>query len=308
MKLNLPFVAGILLAAISLFFSATGLVHLFAGAGIAIMVMAGAFELAKVTITVHLIRNFRWRVVPLALLGALLCLTVISSLGVYGYLGRAYNVGHAKAIVGAGSVTALEQQVKALEADRDRLYAQIEAIPASQGTNRRRLTSTLQPELESLDATIRTRRDSLTALQSAQVGRANDVGELGMAAVLFGVSQEDLARAVITVLAFLLDPLAILLVSVSGVKSEANLSGDRQQRLDPHQHTSECTPSNCDISGAEFEVMADRGAVATRDRVAALQDAVKSTESNGLSPGLNAALRKAGRRGAKVVANEKHRA
>jgi hypothetical protein len=351
-RINFPFVAGLLLAAISLFFSATGLVHLFAGACMAIMVMAGAFEFAKIVLTVQLVRHGWRRVLAFPQAIALLCLTAISSIGVYGYLGRAYNVGHKAATVGAGSITALEQQVNALETDRDRLYAQIEAIPAAQGTNRRRLTTTLHPQLQALDASIQSKRDSLTRVRTAQVGHETDVGELRYAADLLGLSQEGLARWVITVLAFLLDPLAVLLVTASGVK--------RRQTTDEwmHERWSESVPGTCTLpvergkpgwfctrdAGHEGpcaavphdpsllpgrlgkpdtiestldrpdslhsarDALRERDFVRindSKDRVAALQAVVHSREENGLSPGLNQAIRKHKKNGGKVVANNK---
>lgn len=218
--INWTFMAGLLLAAISLIFSGTGLVHLFAGAGIAIMVMAVAFEAAKVTITIWLLRNFRWRFLPLALVVCLLALTSVSTVGIYGYLGKAYNTGRKDAVVATGNTENLQSQITSLEADKDRLYKQIEAIPANQGTNRRRILATVQPRIDKIDARLVPLRDSLSKLSATSTAKEQDIGELRYAADLFGMSQEELARLVITILAFLLDPLAVLLIQASGVKTE----------------------------------------------------------------------------------------
>ena len=82
-KVNFTFLAGLFLAGISLTFSATGLVHLFARAGAAVIVMAVAFEMAKVATTVCLIDNLRFRLVPILLSVTLVCLVGISSIGIY---------------------------------------------------------------------------------------------------------------------------------------------------------------------------------------------------------------------------------
>jgi len=60
--------------------------------------MAIAFEMAKVATTVYLINNLRFRLVPILLSVALVCLVGISSIGIYGYLGKAYNEGRAEAV------------------------------------------------------------------------------------------------------------------------------------------------------------------------------------------------------------------
>lgn len=218
-KVNFIFLAGLFLAAISLTFSATGLVHLFAGAGAAIIVMAIAFEMAKVATTVYLINNLRFRLVPILLSVALVCLVGISSIGIYGYLGKAYNEGRAEAVIGAGAIQVLQQEVVALEQERDRLYAQIEAVPPTHSTNRRRLLEQLQPRIDEISGMLDAKRAELATEQRAQVGRENSIGEYKYAAELFGLTEDGLAKLVITVLAFLLDPLAVLLIMASGVKS-----------------------------------------------------------------------------------------
>jgi hypothetical protein len=215
-RLNPTFCAGLFLAAISLTFSATGLVHLFAGAGIAIAVMALAFELAKVTTTVYLLQNWRLRFVPVVLSVALLCLMGVSSLGIYGYLGKAYNVGHRSIVESVGAVDVLTRQVGALEADKARLLGMVEAIPVEHSTNRRRVLTEVQPAVDRIDQELRTRWVELGRAQRTQIGAENDVGELGFAANLLGTSQDGLAHGVITALAFLLDPLAVLLILASG--------------------------------------------------------------------------------------------
>lgn len=218
--MNLPLLAGLALAAISLYFSATGLVSLFAGAGAAIIVMAVAFEMAKVSMTVWLIRNFRLRFLPLALSFALVCLTGISSLGIYGFLGAAYNEGRASAVTGQGAVAVLTDEVKTLETERATLYQQIDATPASHSTNRRRILEKVQPQIIRADSILTVKREELGRLRRQQVTTENDIGELRHAADLFGTTQDGLAKLVITVLAFLLDPLAVLLLLASGVKGK----------------------------------------------------------------------------------------
>jgi hypothetical protein len=216
--MRLPLIAGLLLAAISLYFSATGLVHLFAGAGSAIVVMAVAFEVAKIASTVHLIRNFRWRLVPLALTAGLVSLVAISSLGVYGYLGRAYASGRKAAVAGGAEVAALRRDVTVAERDRARLDSLVASVPAEQGTNRRHLLAQVAPELRRIEATLAAKRDTLSRLERTQAVVEQDVGELRFAAELLGTTQDGIAKFVITTLAFLLDPLAVLLILASGVK------------------------------------------------------------------------------------------
>jgi hypothetical protein len=219
-RINLPLLAGLFLAAISLWFSATGLVHLFAGAGSAIVVMAIAFELAKVSVTIWLMNNLKLRPLPIVLLFSLFVLSGISSIGVYGYLSRAYDSGRVVAKTGEAGITGILNYRNSLVQDRERIYRMVDAIPAEHSSNRIRVTQEFSPRIARLSTQI----DSLDALlakqQEAQVAKTTDIGELRFAAKLFGTSQDGLASRVIILLAFLLDPLAVCLLLASGVKKK----------------------------------------------------------------------------------------
>lgn len=217
-RINWTLLAGLCLAGISLTFSATGLVHLFAGAGVSIVVMAIGFELAKTTLTIHMLQKYRKPAWATALGVPLILLTAIASIGIYGYLGKAYNEGRADVVVGAANVAVVEQEITALEKERERLFGQIEAIPAEHSTNRRRLSESLQPRIDAISQQIDVKAKERATAQRGQAKTEQSSGELRYAAELFGVTEEGLAKLVITVLAFLLDPLAILLILASGVK------------------------------------------------------------------------------------------
>lgn len=219
-RINLALIAGIFLASISLWFSATGLVHLFSGAGIGIILMAIGFEMAKISGVTWLIRNGKKNLLSVGLVAATLLLTTVSSLGIYGYLGRAYASGRSSDVATSTEVATLSGSIAALSSDRDRAYALIASVPANQGTNRLRIQKQTQPQIDRIEAKLAVLRDSLAAAKSRQATVSNDIGDLRFAADLFSTTQEKLARLIVTVLAFLLDPLAVMLVLASGVKGK----------------------------------------------------------------------------------------
>ena len=219
-RINLALIAGIFLASISLWFSATGLVHLFSGAGTGIILMAIGFEMAKISGVTWLIRNGKKNLLSVGLALATLLLTTVSSLGIYGYLGRAYSSGRSSSVSMSAATGSLGATIGSLESDKDRLYKLIESVPAAQGTNRRRIQAQTQPKIDRIDVKLAVLRDSLAVAQSKQATISNDIGDLRFAADLFGTTQEGLAKLIVTVLAFLLDPLAVMLILASGVKGK----------------------------------------------------------------------------------------
>lgn len=88
----LAIISAILLSVVSAYFSITGITTIFSGAALAVGVMGGVFELAKVSATIWLY-NF-WKAANLAMKWyffiSIFVLICISSIGIYGFLVSGY--------------------------------------------------------------------------------------------------------------------------------------------------------------------------------------------------------------------------
>lgn len=84
--------AGIILSGISAFFSVIGLATLFSGAYNSVLVMGGALEFSKIICASWIYRN--WKIAPIFMrfymILASIVLVVITSMGTFGYLSKAY--------------------------------------------------------------------------------------------------------------------------------------------------------------------------------------------------------------------------
>lgn len=228
-KINFTFVSALMLAGMSLYFSAHGLVSLFRGAPLAIILFAGVMEWGKVIATIEILRRRSLQPITVLLGVALFLMVSISTVGIWSYLGTAYTAPRKTAVVGRAGVESAQANLSALEADRAGLYRMVEEIPPEHSTNRGLILAQIQPQVQHVDSMIVQQRAKLAALQTAQAGTDTDIGQLEFAAAQFGVSGDRLARWVIAVLSFLLDPLAVLLVLASGVHfghSTRDASGD----------------------------------------------------------------------------------
>lgn len=247
MRINWIFLSALCLAAVSLTFSAHGLVSLFQGAGIGIICMAIALEFGKVMSTVYLIRNFKPNLLSLGLIIAVITLVAISSIGIYGYLGQAYGQARRTVVQNARKIAVLEQEIQSLNDDRARLYRLIDDLPAEQGTNRRRMLEQVAPQIATIDSLLTLKRQELGNLTAQQAVEEHDVGQLRYAAELFGMTGDQLARIVIAVLAALLDPLAVLLVLASGVHAERRTNEANTVPQLTTQHDTPPAPQNGDL-------------------------------------------------------------
>lgn len=115
--------SALLIASAAAFFSVTGLSKLFAGASVAVMVMAGSLEFGKL-IAASFIYNY-WDRINLLLKSYLIIgvtvLIFITSLGIYGFLTSAYQTT-------ANELSAIDKQVEVVELRKNRLQEQLDGF------------------------------------------------------------------------------------------------------------------------------------------------------------------------------------
>lgn len=109
----LLFLTGLLLSSIAAFYSVTGLAHIFSGALVPVMVMGSALELAKLVGASWVFRH--WRAAPKMLTAyvsvGILVLMMLTGVGIFGYLSRAYLVQQAPLAAATAERTTLERAV-----------------------------------------------------------------------------------------------------------------------------------------------------------------------------------------------------
>ena len=99
----------LLVAAIAAYFSIAGLMAIFSGAALAVAVMAGSLEVAKLVTASWLYRNWKQTgyFLKTYLTVAVFVLMIITSLGIFGYLSKA----HLDKAVPTGDVAAQVQLI-----------------------------------------------------------------------------------------------------------------------------------------------------------------------------------------------------
>jgi len=107
------FLTGMLLSSIAAFYSVTGLARIFSGALVPVLVMGGALELAKIVGVSWVFRY--WRDAPKLLVAyvsiGVMVLMLLTGIGIFGYLSRAYLVQQAPLVASVSERTTLERAV-----------------------------------------------------------------------------------------------------------------------------------------------------------------------------------------------------
>lgn len=235
--------SALFISVIAAWFSITGLVTIFPASKFSIMLMGSALELAKLVTASWLYRYWKQspRGIKAYFSSAVLILSFITSIGIFGYLTRAHFDGTDLRGDTQDQVMLVDEQIEQYQVQQKTVRQQVDQINsavASLSTAQRsastveramRLRSTQKAERELLEKQIVALNDTINALKKTRVDLTSSArkleAEVGpiryIAELLFNASTEDsmdrAVRFMILLLVVVFDPLAILLVIAANI-------------------------------------------------------------------------------------------
>lgn len=265
-------VLAVLLAGTAAYFSVWGLSQLFAGASLAVIIMASVLEVGKVIITTAL--HTYWsnlnRGLKVYLTTAVVILMIITSAGIYGFLSNAYQKTANELEIHEGEINVLVTKKDAFQTSIDenkrlitdkvnekeetsnRLNKRIDNIDFTKGNQSRRADiataegnkrlNTISSEIDVLNAKNSVLLDSVNkynvmVLELKSGSKiAGEVGPLKYISELTGTPMANVVNYLILLLIFVFDPLAIALVLATNRIFELN---GKQTLLEPRVDYSE---------------------------------------------------------------------
>jgi hypothetical protein len=223
------------IAGAAAYFSVFGLSQLFAGASLAVIIMASILEIGKV-ITTSLLQRY-WNVLSKSLrVYLVLCvfiLMLITSGGIYGFLSNAYQKTANKLELHEGELSVLESKKSSFEDAKNQksnrreqlinLREKQEVRIDSAKTNKAkiRVEKTIEDannEITKLDKDIDVLTDSINAYNTIALNLksgsavAAEVGPLKYLSELTGQPMGSIVNWFILLLIFVFDPLAVMLI------------------------------------------------------------------------------------------------
>ena len=252
----LNIVAAVIVSAVSAYFSVTGIRIIFSGAILGATLMGASLEFAKITATVWLYTwwNKSSRLLRYYLIFAILALILVSSIGIYGYLAKAYvgqrNPGqeiknrieriNQSIEREENAISQAEGALEQLDVVIDRLF---ELDYLGYGIDKR---NEQKPEREALKGTIDEAEDEISTLLDERFTLQNqfddfsvDVGPIEYIAVLlYGEENaesnfDNAVRVLIVLLVLVFDPFAVLLMvcgNISIDRSRGRKGNTRRKR------------------------------------------------------------------------------
>lgn len=230
------------ISASAAFYSVTGLSMLFAGASVAVLIMASSLEVAKLVIASLLYQywNKLNKILKIYLTIATIVLMLLTSAGIYGYLSNAYQITANQSSIVDQKIQTLETKKGLYKDTRDNILKEKQSISELKGTlstssttqstdkrgnlvirsnkaNIEQLKSANQSD-EKLTVKLDITNDSIFALENKILEvkttskAANELGPLKYLSNLTGQPMDKIINWFLLVIIFVFDPLAISLV------------------------------------------------------------------------------------------------
>lgn len=223
---------GLVIAAVSVsslgaFFSITGLGALFSGALVAVWLMAGSLEFSKFVMAAYLHQT--WgnlnKIYRSYLVFSVVVLSVITSIGVFGFLSQAYQ--SASSVLEAENIKLqnIMTQKQLSVAEIARLNRSIDEIPENRITRRLKARAEIEPAIQELNKKIATGEREIAAANLTILDVKKKVGPLIYIAKTFNMDIDVVVRYLILIFVSVFDPLAICLVIASTHAIESHRTG-----------------------------------------------------------------------------------
>jgi hypothetical protein len=230
------YIAALALAALSVSvlgaaFSVFGLMRLFAGAPIAVAMMASALEFSKLTAVAFLHRTWR-HLNPFFrayLLIAVAILSCITSMGIFGFLSDAYQSSAKDLLSGDVKIESLQAEQTRNTAEIERINRGIEEIPSTRVSKKVKARQDAEPRIRELTAKSEQIAHQLEEDNLKKVDLRSKIGPLFYVAAVFHQDADTVVKWLISVFVVVFDPLAICLVIATSeahrLKGQGRLNG-----------------------------------------------------------------------------------
>ncbi len=210
--------AALLVAGSAAFYSVFGLSKLFSGAAIAVVIMAGSLEFAKLVTASFLYRYWdeinQW--MKTYLIVGVVTLVVITSAGIFGFLSNAYQGATASFEKESTALLYKQDRLDQLVEDKKFLKEELEAavaeLPDNYRTAKRKLREEYQPKINQINEDMMNLKQEVGDLKIALVETGVDVGPAIFLARVFDTDVDSVVKYFIFMLIAVFDPLAVVLV------------------------------------------------------------------------------------------------
>jgi hypothetical protein len=207
-------IAAASVSALGAAFSINGLSKLFSGASLAITLMASALEFSKFVVAAFLHRTWPHlnKFYRTYLLVSVIVLSVITSMGIFGFLSDAYQTSSVDLESNQIKIDAMKAEQLRNTNEIARINKAIDEIPASRISKKILARKESEPLIRELDKKTETLADQIKGMDLKILDVKTKVGPLIYVARAFHQDIDSIVKWLILIFVSVFDPLAICLV------------------------------------------------------------------------------------------------
>ena len=217
------------------FFSVTGLSHLFSGAFWSVVVMASSLELGKLVSASFLYRY--WNKINLImkfyLTTGTVILVLITSMGIFGYLSKAYQGATFELEVVSSKIDFYTEELTRLKDDKqfikEEMEQSISALPDNYITAKRQIREEYSPMIFEINSKIADIKPKIGELKQDLLETGLDVGPILYVAKAFDSDIDTVVKYLILILIIVFDPLAVALVIATNIAMTKSKTIEEQE-------------------------------------------------------------------------------
>ena len=210
--------AALLVAGSAAFYSVFGLSKLFSGATLAVIIMAGSLEFAKLVSASFLYRYWTkvnsWLKYYMTV--GVVTLVLITSAGIFGFLSNAYQGATIEYEKQTATLFYKEDRLVQLEEDKvylkDELEQSVNMLPDNYPTAKRQLREEYNPKVLEINTQMLDIKQEIGDLKVSMIETGVDVGPAIYLARIFDTDIDTVVKFFIFILIFVFDPMAVALV------------------------------------------------------------------------------------------------
>ena len=207
-----------LVAGSAAYYSVFGLSKLFSGATLAVIIMAGSLEFAKLVSASFLYRYWTkvnsWLKYYMTV--GVVTLVLITSAGIFGFLSNAYQGATIEFEKQTATLFYKEDRLAQLEEDKiylkDELEQSVNALPDNYPTAKRQLREEYNPKVLEINTQMLEIKQEIGDLKVLMIETGVDVGPAIYLARIFDTDIDTIVKFFIYILIFVFDPMAVALV------------------------------------------------------------------------------------------------
>lgn len=210
------------IAASAAFFSVYGLVHIYTGLMIPIIIMGAALEGGKLIAASFLYRH--WKQLGFAiktyLFAAIILLMTITSLGIFGYLTASYQTDSIPLKEIETSITNDKTEKQRLLDRNDEINKEIAGLKNNIVNGRIRLQEQRKPEIDANNKRIKELDDEIAAAESKRLNTEAHVGPIIFVAKALGRQPDEAVFWFTLLIMSVFDPLAVALTLATNISAK----------------------------------------------------------------------------------------